>query len=639
MLNFKFLKLSSVFFVLAFVLFSHNVSLAQEQQGETLTKIEIKEVKIEKREGSVEVSAILENPSSKIEVPFFNYLLTLEDIEPLISPKSGITPPSSFVSAKEDNSRYSLEPSGKKSLLLKLPINSYLPKGNYKLVLRILSDNGDVYGYYDDVVFDLGGNQKQNNLFSEPFLAFDQESCAIMTSDGEKFKPNEGPIFNPGESPKISCSVKNVGNKEGAVYPIVEWKEYFGYGRPATGIKNQKKLEQEIRFLPGETKNVALSLPGDDKPQVYQSLLSFIDAKNENRSFAMSFRWTVGGNSARVDRVMLISPLKNIYGKGETISLSVDYFGSMDLYWKGVKEGVKDLENLKIAATIKDKEGNICGIGELKLPDTKDGYSNNQKINIALDKKCENISYNVSLFSDDKELAENSEVLPKVAKERISAYYFYGFGLIFIIIIFLLRKFRKNKIISGQTMVFLAVFAAALGWFSLTYSETTVTYPDDNGRVIRGETVKGGTTKTFSWGGYWGGSTLWLKASRGSGNERQAHFKVGNYDGYETKANFTDYFNNDEKIKVSTHFRYAFSGCGNEIMYVRARMIFKTDDGENYINFRPYGGGKFNKYEDFTVSANTGTVSGSKSYEIQGSEVSRLYDNAKTLNKNPKIIL
>jgi len=58
--NFKFLKRASAFFVLAFVLFSHNVSLAQEQQGETLTKIEIKEVKIEKREGSVEVSAILE---------------------------------------------------------------------------------------------------------------------------------------------------------------------------------------------------------------------------------------------------------------------------------------------------------------------------------------------------------------------------------------------------------------------------------------------------------------------------------------------------------------------------------------------------------------------------------------------------
>ena len=142
-----------------------------------------------------------------------------------------------------------------------MPLDLNLPKGNYNLTLRILSDSGEEYGYYEDVTFDLGSNQKQNNSFNEAFLAFDQESCAIMTANGEKYKPNEGPIFNPGESPKISCSVKNMGNKEVAVYPVVEWKEHFVYGRLSTGIKNRKKLEQEIKFLPGETKNVALSLP------------------------------------------------------------------------------------------------------------------------------------------------------------------------------------------------------------------------------------------------------------------------------------------------------------------------------------------------------------------------------------------
>ena len=130
-----------------------------------------------------------------------------------------------------------------------------------------------------------------------------------------------------------------MGNKEVAVYPVVEWKEHFVYGRLSTGIKNRKKLEQEIKFLPGETKNVALSLPGAEQSQVYQSLLSFAGLNNESLSFNMSFRWTVGGNSARVDKVTLVSPLKNVYGKGETISLSVDYFGSMDLYWKGIKGG------------------------------------------------------------------------------------------------------------------------------------------------------------------------------------------------------------------------------------------------------------------------------------------------------------
>ena len=73
----------------------------------------------------------------------------------------------------------------------------------------------------------MGDNQKQNNFLNEAFLAFDQESCVIITSDGEKFIPNEGPIFNPGESPQISCLVKNMGNKEVAVHPAVEWKEFL----------------------------------------------------------------------------------------------------------------------------------------------------------------------------------------------------------------------------------------------------------------------------------------------------------------------------------------------------------------------------------------------------------------------------
>lgn len=646
MFNFKFIIRASVFFILVFVLFFHNISLAeverQEEEEKPMVSVLIKDVKIEKKEDSIGVSALLQNPSSGLEIPPSNYLLMLEEISPLIKPKSGILPQSLIVSAKEGKLDYSLSPLGKKTISLNLPLGFNIPRGNYNLILRILSDSGDEYGYYEDVVFDLGGNQKQNNSFSEAFLAFDQESCVIIAG-GEKYKPNEGPIFSSGESPQVSCLVKNVGNKEVAVYPVVDWKEYFVYGGPSSGIKkNQKKLEQEIKFSPGEIKNVALSLPGADNPQVYQSLLSFAEASNEIRSFNMSFRWTVGGNSARVDKITLASPLKNVYDKGEMISLSVDYFGSMDLYWKGVKEGVKDLGNLKITATIKDKEGNVCGTGEFKLPDIKDGYSNNQKIDIALDKKCENISYNVSLVSGDKKLAEGSGVLPKVVDKNTNIYYFYGIGLFFIIVIFLLYRFRKNKNINSQIITFFAIFAFASSWFGLVsaYTPIDVNYPDDDGKVIRGETVNGGTLSSYSWGGGWTGGTLWLKASRGEGNERQALFSVKGYDGNEVNANFSDYFNSDGAVKITTKFKYAFSGCGNEIMYVRTRILLRTDSAEDYVNFRRYGTtDTFNKYEDFTVYANTYTVSGSRSYEIQKSELSKLYDSAKKLRGNPKVIL
>ena len=56
MSNFKFIRRVSVFLVLVFALLSpHNISLAQEE-AKPLTNIYIKDVKVEKREGSIGVS-------------------------------------------------------------------------------------------------------------------------------------------------------------------------------------------------------------------------------------------------------------------------------------------------------------------------------------------------------------------------------------------------------------------------------------------------------------------------------------------------------------------------------------------------------------------------------------------------------
>ena len=40
---------------------------------------------------------------------------------------------------------------------------------------------------------------------------------------------------------------------------------------------------------------------------------------------------------------------------------------------------------------------------------------------------------------------------------------------------------------------------------------------------------------------------------------------------------------NHDKVQIR------FFGCSNEIMYVRTRIIIKTDVDENYVNFRRYG--------------------------------------------------
>ena len=138
--------------------------------------------------------------------------------------------------------------------------------------------------------------------------------------------------FLPGETPEARCLVKNVGNKEIEVSPKILWKEVYVYGKPLDGTMAVETPDQKILFKSGETKSVSLFMPKAEKPQTYQSLVSFEDKDGANRSFNMFFRWTISGESARVKSVAQISQLKNSYAKGEEIALSVDYFGSADLF-------------------------------------------------------------------------------------------------------------------------------------------------------------------------------------------------------------------------------------------------------------------------------------------------------------------
>ena len=99
----------------------YNVSLAQESAGETkvLTKIEIKDVKIEKSDTEVKISGALFNPSKNIATPEVTHLLILKTIDPLIKPKSEIDLlPSLIVAAEEGKDYFFLKPNEQKLFLM-----------------------------------------------------------------------------------------------------------------------------------------------------------------------------------------------------------------------------------------------------------------------------------------------------------------------------------------------------------------------------------------------------------------------------------------------------------------------------------------------------------------------------------------
>ena len=354
MLNFKFLKRISFFFVLAFALFSHNVSLAQERsvEAESLTKIEIKDVKIEKKESAIEISAVLENPSMNMETSFFTYLVTLKSINPLVPPKSFDI--DFLVSAVEGVEYLSLKPLQENVFNYSLPIGEFFPSDDYSFSLKLIKNNGELLGSYSKIIYSIDSNKKEGKLYKNGFLAFDHENCFLTSENGEQFNANEGPIFSQLAEPVATCLVKNISSEEIKVYPFIEWKEFYVYGKPSSQKTQVLKVAETINFKSGESKLVKVALPKLEKPQIYQALIRFLDNDNDQiRSYYMPFRWTIKGRSARIEAVTLNSALKENYKKGETVSLSIDYFGSMDLFWKG-KENVTDLGDVKFQAKIMD---------------------------------------------------------------------------------------------------------------------------------------------------------------------------------------------------------------------------------------------------------------------------------------------
>lgn len=468
-------------FIFAVIPLNPNTILAQEETGREETSgvevksVEIKDVKITAQDDKLEISAVLFNPSQNIETAPFTYSVFLQTINSLIKQEQDnlILPPM-HVAAKEGEEYFQLKPKEAKSINVLLPLSLYLPKSNYEFYLKLIKSDGKEFDSYRKVIYDLGVNAELSNFYKESFLAFDQESCVLITPDGKKYEANAGPIFRPMESPQASCLIKNVSGKEVKVYPVVEWKEFFVFGRPSSGTAKTEKINQIIAFKSGETKTVEVSLPKTDKPQVYQALLNFSDKNDNIVSYAMSFRWTIGGPSARIDKIIIDkNSLKRTYKKGDAISLSIDYFGSMDLFWG--KSGAP-LSDVKISANIKDDKGNVCGTNEAKAADVTDPGLHNQIVSVVLNNDCKNISYEAFLFSAGQKLASEADNLPKLIgaddKEKSGAvplsYYIIGVFILiaaYKIITAINRKKHKNDW-QKNLMILLIISAAAvfLGW-------------------------------------------------------------------------------------------------------------------------------------------------------------------------------
>lgn len=624
-----------IFSAVVFAISAFTVVSAQENNSATdgasyVSKVEIKDVQIEPKGDKLQINATLYNPSSNIETPSFTHLLLLKEIDPLIRSKNlEYNPPSLIVSASEGQDYFTLKPNEQRKLSLSLPFSSYLPKKNYGLYFAVIKSDGIQLGRYYGIVRNLGANISDDNkgFYKNGFLAFDQDDCVIIDVAKKNFEPNEGPVFEPTQQPKIKCSVKNVGREEILVFPKIEWKEFFVYGRPSSGDKIVENYDESMTFKSGETKKIELFLPKSSKSQVYQALLSFVDKDGATRSFDMFFRWTIGGSSARVENVSLASQIKKNYEKGEVLSLSVDYFGSMDLYWKASGGENSNLNDIKMKALIKDENGTICGEKETVLPNVGDAGRKNYKIDIPLTKQCKNISYDVSLSSNDNNLAKESGELPKLTGGGgIAAYAYIVVGLVFLFIIIFafIAKRRKTSVGKISIFFFLVIFLPFLG-VKLVDAAGTRCPKTDN--VCSGGTAYSGSVR----GGY----------SLVNSDPLYSFYGVNDINNINKLViKDVDISSSGNSILQATiDYGAGFTSCSNSTMQIRFKIAISANGlSEHFIDFAPAGSTNWGesflrKYSEVSFGSLF------ELFDLRPEHTAEFYDNNGKLRGNPHLLI
>ena len=487
------------FFLFAVVLFIAAAGFNFAFAAETMRRpdrIEIKSLRAEPAKGGINISAVLANPGSETETYPSTYLVRLQETNPLVKPKNpDFSPSSLIVSAAEGDGGpdyISLKPLEEKTIDLFLPISPYAPLNDYNLIVSYVYSDGRGLGTADKIISNFGYNYKEGKLYKNGFINFDQENCYFIKSGGKKYSNTSGPIFNPDEAPKISCKLKNLGAENFFVFPRIEWKEFFVYGSPLNGRRVVEIMDQPIPFEAGEEKIVEFYLPKAERPQVYEALVSFVDEKGDIRSFNMSFRWTVAGSSARVERVSPVGEIKTNYDKGDTVKLLVGYFGSMDLYWAGDDTDVKNLSGASLIATIKDDKGNVCGENKVSLPEISDGSLQEQVVDVLLKAKCSQITYDVSLIADNQDLAKISyKELTEKTGGGLSDYGLYAKYFLLAVFVFGFLFFigKGKKYMDKKFAIFgLLLVLGVFGLFKFAYG-SVLSMPVGEADKILGEKI------------------------------------------------------------------------------------------------------------------------------------------------------
>jgi hypothetical protein len=218
-----------------------------------------------------------------------------------------------------DSKPFTLEANSKTEQEIQLPFNEAIPSGMYYLSVQLKDQNTLPLRFTNTEAF-LNGQGK--------YLVIDTNSCVLKVNN-RSFPPSQGAVVKPNTAPIAECTVTNPSTESITVRAKVDYAERFVVGFQKDVHEYSPK--ETITFNPGQSRTISVVLPAIAKPQVYDGLLYLIDSNSSKISLMTSFRWTVEGQSARVEYVLLD---KDYYSGGTIAKVEVKAHPSMDLYWR-----------------------------------------------------------------------------------------------------------------------------------------------------------------------------------------------------------------------------------------------------------------------------------------------------------------
>jgi uncharacterized protein (UPF0333 family) len=218
--------------------------------------------------------------------------------------------------------------------------------GNFEVWLNSKNDKGLLLALAKIGDINFSGNGQ--------FIEIQENSCSLAIQgeiNDKKYSIYQGVDFSVKEKAFLSCQVKNNFTKDINFTP-----NFAVYYRDIFGEKITEIEQVAVSIASGEERVLMLEVPKVEKPQAYDSLLSFSDIQGKTISNRIKIHYVIQGLSATFENFLLD---KDYYRKGDIAKLTVLWENSSDSFQNARLRRVEN-DKKTMSIGIFDGEGNIC---------------------------------------------------------------------------------------------------------------------------------------------------------------------------------------------------------------------------------------------------------------------------------------